>query len=102
MIEVIRPDGVKRKLVEFLWEERVPRGMISRVAGMPGCSYAVCMVLPDPQSPFGARVRERLRDENVIWFTTVGADGTPQPNPAAWPMCPSSSAISGPAKRASR
>jgi PPOX class probable F420-dependent enzyme len=39
------------------------------------------MVLPDPQSPFGARVRERLRDENVIWFTTVGADGTPQPNP---------------------
>jgi PPOX class probable F420-dependent enzyme len=23
----------------------------------------------------------RLRDEQVIWLTTVGADGTPQPNP---------------------
>ncbi|WP_246127843.1 TIGR03667 family PPOX class F420-dependent oxidoreductase [Amycolatopsis rhizosphaerae] len=39
------------------------------------------MSLPDPQTPFGAKVRERLRTETVIWFTTVGADGTPQPNP---------------------
>jgi len=38
-------------------------------------------VLPDPGSAFGKRVRERLRDEHVVWFTTVGADGTPQPNP---------------------
>jgi len=38
-------------------------------------------VLPDPTTPFGARVRTRLREEQVIWFTTVGADGTPQPNP---------------------
>jgi PPOX class probable F420-dependent enzyme len=37
--------------------------------------------LPSPQSAFGVRVRERLRSEQVIWFTTVGADGTPQPNP---------------------
>ncbi len=38
-------------------------------------------VLPDPATPFGARVRQRLTDEMVIWLTTVGADGTPQPNP---------------------
>lgn len=38
-------------------------------------------VLPEPQTEFGARVRERLESEHVIWFTTVGADGTPQPNP---------------------
>ena len=38
-------------------------------------------VLPDPHSDFGARVRARLRDEYGIWLTTVGADGTPQPNP---------------------
>lgn len=38
-------------------------------------------VLPDPTTRFGARVRDRLRKEQVIWFTTVGADGTPQPNP---------------------
>lgn len=38
-------------------------------------------VLPDADSEFGQRVRARLRDEQVIWFTTVGADGTPQPNP---------------------
>ena len=37
------------------------------------------MTIPD--TPFGARVRERLRDEHVVWLTTVGADGTPQPNP---------------------
>lgn len=34
-----------------------------------------------PDTPFGARVRERLRDERLAWLTTVGGDGTPQPNP---------------------
>ena len=38
-------------------------------------------VFPDPTTPFGQRVQQRLRDEQVIWLTTVGADGTPQPNP---------------------
>jgi len=38
-------------------------------------------VFPDPATPFGQRVQQRLRDEHVIWLTTVGADGTPQPNP---------------------
>jgi PPOX class probable F420-dependent enzyme len=38
-------------------------------------------VLPDPDSDFGRRVRTRLTDEHVIWLTTVGSNGTPQPNP---------------------
>lgn len=38
-------------------------------------------MLPDPATPFGERVAQRLRDERIIWFTSVGADGTPQPNP---------------------
>ena len=38
-------------------------------------------VLPDPATRFGARVVQRLRDDAVIWLTTVAADGTPQPNP---------------------
>jgi PPOX class probable F420-dependent enzyme len=38
-------------------------------------------VFPDPGTEFGARVAQRLRDETVVWLTTVGADGTPQPNP---------------------
>lgn len=35
----------------------------------------------DTTTPFGARVARRLQDEQVIWLTTVGRDGTPQPNP---------------------
>jgi PPOX class probable F420-dependent enzyme len=35
-------------------------------------------VLPD--GAFGERVRRRLADEQAIWLTTVGRDGTPQPS----------------------
>lgn len=38
-------------------------------------------VLPDPATPFGQRVAHRLDTEQVIWFTTVGGDGSPAPNP---------------------
>jgi PPOX class probable F420-dependent enzyme len=38
-------------------------------------------VLPDPSTPFGERALNRLNTELVIWLTTVGKDGTPQPNP---------------------
>jgi len=41
----------------------------------------VSSVLPDPTTPFGARVARQLREEMVIWLTAVAADGTPQPNP---------------------
>ena len=34
-----------------------------------------------PGGQFGERVARRLREEYVVWLTTVGADGTPQPNP---------------------
>lgn len=35
----------------------------------------------DSQTPFGARIEQRLRDEAVIWLVTTSADGTPQPSP---------------------
>lgn len=38
-------------------------------------------VLPDPSTDFGRRVRDRLRDEMVVWLSTVTAGGMPQPNP---------------------
>lgn len=38
-------------------------------------------VLPDPSTLFGERVARRLREDPIIWLTTVAADGTPQPNP---------------------
>lgn len=38
-------------------------------------------VLPPPTTPFGERVARRLRDEVIIWLTTVAVDGTPRPNP---------------------
>jgi PPOX class probable F420-dependent enzyme len=34
-----------------------------------------------PNTEFGERVARRLRDEIVIWLTTVRADLTPQPSP---------------------
>ena len=38
-------------------------------------------VIPDPSTPFGERVQRRLREELLVWLTTVGRDGAPQPNP---------------------
>lgn len=38
-------------------------------------------VLPDADSAFGKRIRERLENSVVAWLTTVGKDGAPQPNP---------------------
>lgn len=35
----------------------------------------------DLTTEFGARVAQRLQNEQIIWLTTVGADGTPQPSP---------------------
>jgi PPOX class probable F420-dependent enzyme len=43
--------------------------------------YNMAFQLPDPATPFGERVARRLRDERLIWFTTVDAKGTPQPTP---------------------
>jgi PPOX class probable F420-dependent enzyme len=37
--------------------------------------------LPDPATLFGERVARRLRDERLIWLTTVDAKGMPQPTP---------------------
>ncbi len=37
--------------------------------------------LPDPSTPFGERVARRLRDDRLIWLTTVDARGMPQPTP---------------------
>jgi len=35
----------------------------------------------DTSTEFGARVAQRLRDEEVIWMVTVNPDGTPEPSP---------------------
>lgn len=37
----------------------------------------------DLTGEFGARVAQQLQTEEIIWLTTVGADGTPQPS-AVW------------------
>ncbi len=41
-------------------------------------------VIPDRATAFGERVRRRLTGEMTIWLTTVGRDGTPQPNPVGF------------------
>jgi PPOX class probable F420-dependent enzyme len=37
--------------------------------------------LPDPTTPFGERVARRLREDSLIWLTTIDSKNTPQPNP---------------------
>ena len=37
--------------------------------------------VPPADTAYGARVRDRLTHDVAIWLTTVGRDGTPQPNP---------------------
>lgn len=37
--------------------------------------------MPPTSTAFGGRVARRLREEKLAWLTTVGEDGTPQPNP---------------------
>lgn len=35
----------------------------------------------DLSGDFGRRVARRLEEERIIWLTTTGSDGTPQPRP---------------------
>ena len=35
----------------------------------------------DLTSKLGVHVAKRLREEQILWLTTVDSDGTPQPNP---------------------
>lgn len=39
------------------------------------------MVDIDLSTDFGARVSDHLANDQVVWLTTVGAGGTPQPSP---------------------
>ncbi len=59
-------------------------------------------VLPDPSTAFGERVRRRLRQEQVIWVTTVGKGGTPQPNPVGFLLQDDNSILVDNAVKASR
>jgi PPOX class probable F420-dependent enzyme len=57
------------------------RANVRKSDGLPRLGGMSDDVLPEASTPFGELVRRRLRDEKVIWLTTVGGDGTPQPNP---------------------
>ncbi|MFH1183800.1 MAG: pyridoxamine 5'-phosphate oxidase family protein [Chloroflexota bacterium] len=37
--------------------------------------------MPDPGPEFGAGLARRMREESIIWFTTVSPEGVPSPNP---------------------
>lgn len=39
------------------------------------------MSIIDSSTEFGQRVLQRLKNEQIIWLTTQGRDGTPQPSP---------------------
>jgi PPOX class probable F420-dependent enzyme len=39
------------------------------------------MFTVDTSTEFGKRVAERLRDDVIVWLTTIDSKGTPQPRP---------------------
>jgi len=39
------------------------------------------MIAIDTSTEYGARVAHRLVEEQIVWLTATGTDGTPQPNP---------------------
>jgi PPOX class probable F420-dependent enzyme len=41
-------------------------------------------MLPNLDGPAGAQAERRLRDETIIWLTTVRADGQPQTSPVGF------------------
>ncbi len=43
--------------------------------------FNMAFQLPDATTPFGERVARRLRDERLIWLSTVDGKGMPQPTP---------------------
>ncbi len=47
---------------------------------------------PDTSTDFGRRVEGRLREEYLVWLTTVRADGLPQPSPV-WFLCDGESVL---------
>lgn len=49
-----------------------------------GLRFRSVAALPDPSTSFGERVRRRLREEEVLWITTVDQGGIPQPNPVGF------------------
>jgi PPOX class probable F420-dependent enzyme len=58
--------------------------MPARPGGGVASAGVASEVIPDPATAFGERVRRRLTAEMTIWLTTVGHDGTPQPNPVGF------------------
>ena len=39
------------------------------------------MISIDTSTPFGARIANQLANDEIMWLTTVDANGTPQPVP---------------------
>ena len=49
------------------------------IPGLPFGTREARMI--DLTSKLGVRAGKRLREEHILWLTTVASDGTPQPNP---------------------
>ncbi len=54
----------------------------------PNASVARHLLMPfeslDPTTPIGQTIARRLRDEQLIWLTTIDENGTPQPLPVTF------------------
>ena len=58
---------------------RIPHSVAPRAGGYPCGAYDAVVI--DESTEFGARAARHLRDERVVWLTTVTPGGRPLPSP---------------------
>ena len=78
---------VNRAVSEHIGDSRNCAKALARRASAPGATWPTSGTVTnmiDEGTEFGARVARRLREETVVWLTTVTPAGAPLPRPVGF------------------
>lgn len=75
---------IPRDTVRNLGSQPLPQNLVTHPGKRLYAEPVTGEVIPDQATAYGERVRRRLTGEMMIWLTTTGRDGTPQPNPVGF------------------